>query len=187
MGTTPAGWRYPEPTDDLRNAAAALRALAEDIFDSVETGSTVVQIELAESPSAAPGAGALVDFNGTQTLLAGFTYAAGVLTYTGGAARMFVIAASVEIECGGTDLASAASAAYLRVNGSNIGSSYDQVASVTSSAGTIQTRRVVHNITVPQILNPGDAVSVLAAATPDGGAGACSLRVYPIGPRVVTP
>jgi hypothetical protein len=186
MGTTALGFRYPEPTDDLRNAAAAMRALAEDVEGSIETGSTVVQIELANSPSAAPGAGAIVDFNGTQTLLAGFTYAAGVLTYTGPAARMFTIAASVEVETGGTNLASAESTAYLRVNGNNVGSSHDALASVAGSTGTIQTRRVAHTITTPVILNPGDAVAVVAAAAPDGVVGQASIRIYPIG-AMVTP
>lgn len=184
MGTTSLGFRYPEPTDEVRNAAAAVRALAEDVSDSIETGNTVVQIELANSPSAAPGAGAIVDFNGAQSLLAGFTYAAGVLTYTGAAARMFIAAASVEVEVGGTDLASAESTVYLRVNGNNVGSSHDALASVAGSTGTVQVRRVAHTITVPVILNPGDAVAVIAAAAPDGVVGQCSLRVYPIAPMV---
>jgi hypothetical protein len=31
MGTTPAGFPYPEPTDDLRDGAAAIQALAEAV------------------------------------------------------------------------------------------------------------------------------------------------------------
>jgi hypothetical protein len=186
MGTTSLGWRYPDPTDDLANDAAATQQLAEDIQGSISTGNTVVQIELANSPTAAPGAGAVVDFNGTQSLLAGFTYAAGVLTYTGPHARMFMAAVSVEVEVGGTDLASAESTVYLRVNGGNVGSSHDALASVAGSTGTIQTRRVAHTVSVPVILNPGDAVSVIAAAAPDGTVGQASIRIYPIG-AMVTP
>jgi hypothetical protein len=180
MGTTAnLDLPYPEPTDRARNGSVAIRALAEAVEDRTYSGSTVAQIELANSGVAT---GSFATFPGTQTLLVGFTYAAGVLTYSG-PDRTFMVAATVEVVTAGTDLSSASSTVTLRRNGVNQVATHDQVDSV-DSAGTIQRREVVHTLTLPLSLTAGDQIDVLAAAVPAATVGVTSIRVYPIGPAL---
>lgn len=175
--TTNLGYPYPDPTDRTRNGSVALRALAEAVDADVDWSDTVAHIGPADSPSAANGS--VVTFPGGQSLMAGFTYAAGVLTYTGPATRMFLACVSVEVEAGGGAPASIESAVYLSVNGVNIIGSYDLVA--TGSSGTLATRKVVHGITNLLLLAPGDAVSVTATSTPAGTVGVASIKLQPLG------
>jgi hypothetical protein len=173
MGTTTNyGLPYPEGTDFVIAGDDAMQALAEAVDDRLYTGSTVAQIEPAESPSST---GADVDFNGTQTVMNGFSYSTGLLTYLG-PARTFMIAAEVEILNGGATTAE--QVATLFVSGVGVAGSTDRI----DSASTVTERRHTHRLVIPRTLSYGDTVKVSTTATPAGSIGVASLSVYPIGP-----
>lgn len=181
MGTTPAlALPYPEPSDLLRNDAAATRALAERLAAILDPA-PAAQIERATSGVALPASTpTTVTFPGAQTLMQDFTYAGGVLTYTG-PSRLFLISVEVEVQqghAGGNEYASTVEVFHA---GASIAGSHDQIGTSTSD---LVSRRRVHRLTVPGILGSGQTIHVNATAS--GGTtqtlGTTGLRVYPVGP-----
>jgi hypothetical protein len=171
MGTTSLGWRYPDPTDDLANDAAATQLLAQDIEDSLRVDAGLV-IARAESAAATGGA---VDFPGSVAHAVDFSYSAGAVTYTG-PDRLFVL--DIEVEAQAAASAGVDSSVAVYVNGVEFAGSYDRVDAPTG--GTI-TRHVVHRVTTPARVSTGDVFTVTCGGTP-GTLGKTGLRIYPIGP-----
>lgn len=180
MGTTARrGYPFPEATDLVIQGDDAIEALAAAVDVDVDWTQTVAHIGSAESTGLADGS--VIAFDGGQSLMTGFTYGAGLLTYTGPAVRMFLACLSVEVATSGSNQASMSSNVALRVNGTEIEGSYDMVAS-TSGGGTLQQRAVVHKITTFLLLNPGDVVTAVAGSTPaNGPLGRVSIKLHPIG------
>lgn len=183
MGTTSEfALPYPEGSGLVIQGDDAIQALAEAVEAKIRWDDGILQIEPADSASTANGDP--VVFPGTQSLTAGFTAGSGYVTYSG-PLRLFHVYAEVAITTAGTNLAHVSSTLILRYNGvTDIAGSYDDLVSQTSGpVGTIQTRTVVHKISVPAALSPGDSLAVHAFSTPSSGAiGNTSMRIYPIGP-----
>lgn len=180
--TTPIlGYPFPEPADARGAGADAIRDLALSVETSVKHAATILTIPAAESASAAATTGTVVDYAGAPAL-AGFTYSAGTITYTGPAVRMFLLATDVEVEASGSNLTLVTSTLEVRHGATVVSSSHDRVSCIDEVGGTIQSRRVVHHCAVPMILTPGDTITVTAYSTPAGTVGLAGIRVYPIGP-----
>lgn len=182
MGTTAnLSLPYPEGTDFVIQGDDAIQALAEQIEDRLYPDASV-SVGLGESAKAVSGATA-VDFPGAASM-GDFTVNAGneIFTYTGEADRFFMVAASVEIDTGAIGgSTSAESTVYLQQNGTNIGSSFDHVQTTTA---VLERRRVVHQLSVPVQLGPGDTIAATAYSSPAGSIGQTSLRIYPVGAKL---
>lgn len=171
---------YPDDEDWLNQGAYAIEQLAARL-DAIVAGNDMATIQDAESAGIVGG---VVDFPGAQ-LLSSFTYAAGSLTFTGPAARLFLIAADVEVvhntPPGDPSLAAVSSTLSVRVDGATVAGSHDHV---SHDPASIRARTVVHNVTAPALLQPGQVITVVAGGNPTGQhLGIVGLRVYPIGPR----
>lgn len=186
MGTTPIlGLPYPEPTDRLRNDAAATRALAE-ATEARLTADHRAQIAHADSATTTPGSGtpAAVDFPGVQEFMSGFSYAGGTLTYSG-PLRLFLVSVEVQVRMtrAGAATPSLTSFVDLVVSGASVGSSRDEI-SVSGAEQHLDGRDVIHRVTVPVSLSSGDTVAVGASTNHPGVVGQTALRIYPIGPAL---
>lgn len=181
MGTTThRNLPYPEPTDRARNGSVAIRALAEAVDGDLDWSGGLT-IAPGGSAAAAPGP---VDFPGAELVLGDFVRTGAGFTYNG-PARFFVVYVSVEVDNGGTDLTSIESSVSLSVNGGSIAATYDHVTSFDNvdNRGTLQRRTVVHSMTVPVVVSPGDVIGVSCAATPAGQINTTAIRIYPVGPK----
>lgn len=181
MGTTThRGYPYPEPTDRVRNGSSVFRAFAEALDEDLAWHPAAV-FPRAES-SASAGATATVAW-GPSAVLDNFTYnGAGTLTFVG-LSRLFIVDVEVEVESGGG--IGVSSVVEVRLNGNTFAGSYDQIAlddAGTPDSITIGSRRTVHRVTSPLLIQTGETIDVTAAASPSGTLGYVGLRVYPIGP-----
>lgn len=181
MGQTagPLFIRYPEPTDQVRDAATAMRIAAEDI--NGKFGSAVAVVDQAESGSNADGS--LVSFPGTHLAMAGFTFDGVTLTRVG-PGRLFVVSVEVQTELrtpnGGANFASASSTVEILANGDVFTGSHDSLDLIEA---TIAARSVVHNITMPVGLGNGDTIQVRAVGSAGTTVGIASIRAYPCAPE----
>lgn len=181
MGQTagPLFIRYPEPTEQVRDAATAMRIIAEDI--NGKFGSAVAVVDQAESGSNADGS--LVSFPGTHLAMAGFTFDGVTLTRVG-PARLFVVSVEVQVELkipnGGSAFSSASSAVEIIANGDIFTGSYD---GLDLTEATMAARSVVHHVTMPVGLGNGDTIQVKASGTPGTTVGIVSIRAYPCAPE----
>jgi hypothetical protein len=186
MGTTTNhALPYPEPADRLRGGSVAIKALANKV-DAVLAWPVGVLIAPGES---AKTAAALVDvdFPGVVGTLEQFTRVGDGFRFDGTKARSFLVSAAVEIAAGANPgVASMSSTVSLLVDGTVLEASFDKVDAATSpdNVGLIRARNVVHRMTVPVTLAPGQTVVVTASGA--GGStiavGVTSVRIFPIGP-----
>lgn len=172
MGTTPLGIRYPEPGEDLRNAASHQRALAEDVDGLIDPTTARLQIDLAESAGATGGA---VDFPGTEGHLIGFARAGNGFTYSG-PTRAFII--DVEVETQRSAVGGGDSSLALLLNGVQAAGSYDRI---DDASGVAVARFYVHRITKPIVIGTGWSIDVTCGGTA-GTLGKTAISIFPIGP-----
>lgn len=179
--TTVLDLPYPDDADDVTEGDDAIQALATELDTRLDSRSALVVIGRANSGAALGSTLVVVPMSGPALGLVGFTYADGVLTYTGAHNRMFMVDAEVEVQNGaGGGTSSIQSTCYLFVNGSaEIAGSNDRV---QATAATLSVRNVTHRITTPVELAPGNTLHVSANCSPGGTLGIVGIRVYPIGP-----
>lgn len=181
MGQTaaPLNLRWPEPTEDLRTAATAIRLLAEDVNSKHDPD--VAVISRADSPTESPGGGAVsVVFPGAVAVLSGFTTDQTRVTRTG-PPRLFLLDVEVETEIGSAvGMSQQSSLVEVALNLTPFTGSHDEV---NSTDGTLGVRRYTHRISTPVAMGTGEFLSVNLSGTPGVRAGVVGLRLYPIGPE----
>ena len=189
MGTTAVyDLPYPDGSSLVIEGDDAMQALAEATEATIagvvqdtqaalawDGGLTILPGESAGSV----GAFVNVDFPGTVAGLGAFSRTGDYFTYTGVSGRAFLVQVSVEVETGGGPHAGVNSQVDVLQASVTLASSYDEV---SMSAATINTRSVVHTLTVPVVLTNGQTISVNAAASPAAALGVTSIRIYPMGP-----
>lgn len=177
MGTTAhLALPYPEGADLVIAGDDAIQALAEAVDSRIEYSSYV---SVGNGESGQSGSGTMVvDFFGPQNIL-GWSTDGYLFTYNGTGGRYFMVAAHVEVDSapGGV---TAASAAYLHQDGVEVCSSYDEIS--VDAGSSINRRRIVHHLTSPVYVSPGQFISVTCAPSGTASLGVTSLRIYPIGP-----
>jgi hypothetical protein len=174
MGTTANhALPYPEGTDLVISGDDAIQALAEAVDATLDWDSALVIGRV----NAGVATGGNVVFPGIIHTAVDFTIdGSGVITYTGASSRNFLVDGEVETQAAAA--ISVDSSVSLFVTGSEIAGSYDRVDA--STGGTV-TRHVVHRITTPVRLDPGNALLFTSGGTA-GNLGQTGVRIYPIGP-----